>query len=405
MSSFAPIIYTRTKYSDYNLVLPASLQDKDVKKEVFSYIKDAVNNSEAAGHPRWILIKNTRYYLLGATLLSTEFFLEKADMAFMSRDNSGRGYCLFVGYLRQGVSADIILDIGMDSRVFLPAVECIKGYWESKSYKPPESHNMINLPTKMHKMKGSGSSVTHNLLQDDEINDKSEIVKVFPLNYKHDVWRKAVEHPKSTSLCTNFPSKSNNSFIKSKFANIVASVDDIRVLPRKNVRMRNSAISDVDLDGDSDGDRDTDPVTQNLREELKSLDDVDEFVEKKLGGMLKRHEERRISTESLEKNSVPNLSVSVSAAEDERITKALFNGANLECRWGVCASTLTYVKGVAMNDANQDDTNSNNFQVRELEDYGIYVEISKDKRVVKISETTMQKLMNIIEIIIKDTDK
>ena len=212
MYNWAEIIYGRTLEVDFRFLAAPDEDRKQLLTWAEPYVLESTCMPEKLpGRPRWLLMRNERFCLIGVTCMANELVAASLDTTLetMSRDNHSRLLYLFAGYIAytKDTTPDLelppyeSLDLRLFARIYQRVAEC----WDVKPY-DPKSREPINTHFQSVAVLDMVSrAVTHQteLHGRQGLNADPRFVGIFPDDAieRQRLWSLAATSEKPVSLC------------------------------------------------------------------------------------------------------------------------------------------------------------------------------------------------------------
>ncbi|BAQ63127.1 hypothetical protein GM3708_3533 (plasmid) [Geminocystis sp. NIES-3708] len=232
-----PVVYTRTYEVDFRFITLPNDFDLETKNWLESYISPSmrsVQTKNLSDHPRWVLVKNEQYCLVGVTCLVRDLISSSEENQEYTQDTCGRPVYGFFGYVCEMDNMFENDDFDIPSKImsnFESLFNYVKDEWFLKSYqinqRQTEESESIVIET---------NKQSHQLVYENNFQNQDEVVfeklnypnekttKLWNVKNNEKLWKSANNLNQNVSLCLNLANESD--LINSPFLN--ATVLDIQ---------------------------------------------------------------------------------------------------------------------------------------------------------------------------------
>lgn len=212
MCNWAEIIYGRTLEVDFRFLASPDEDRKQLLTWAEPYVLESTRMPEKLpGQPRWSVMHNERFCLIGVTCMANELAAASPDpiLETMSRDNHGRSLYLFVGYVAytKNPTADLELPPyeSLDLRLFAQIYQRVAKCWDVKPYDPKSREPISTNFQAVTALDRVSCAVTHHSEQHGKqgLNTNPSFIGIFPDDAieRQRLWSLAAKSEKPVSLC------------------------------------------------------------------------------------------------------------------------------------------------------------------------------------------------------------
>jgi len=259
-----PVVYTRTYEVDFRFITLPNDFDLETKNWLESYISPSmrsVQTKNLSEHPRWVLVKNEQYCLVGVTCLVRDLISSSEENQEYTQDTCGRPVYGFFGYVCEMDNMFENDDFDIPSKImsnFESLFNYVKDEWFLKSYqinqRQTEESESIVIET---------DKQSHQLVYENNFENQDEVVleklnylnqkttKLWNVKNNEKLWKSANNLNQNVSIILNLANESdliNSPFLNATVLDIQEDKELIINNQKKQIKLQNLGEIDNDLE-------------------------------------------------------------------------------------------------------------------------------------------------------------
>ncbi len=256
-----PVVYTRTYEVDFRFIALPNNFDLETKNWLESYISPSmrsVQTKNLSNHPRWVLVKNEQYCLVGVTCLIRDLISSSEENQEYTQDTFGRPVYGFFGYICEMDNIFKNDDFYIPSKI-MSNFECLVNYvkenWFLKSYQiyqrqsEQSEFTVEDINQQFDELVYENNS-EHKVFE--EINFKNKnTVKLWSIDNNDQLWKSACQINQNISLCLNLANQLdliNSPFLNGTVLDLQEDEEIIRNNQKKQITQENWCEIENDLE-------------------------------------------------------------------------------------------------------------------------------------------------------------
>ncbi|MTF40331.1 hypothetical protein [Cyanobacterium aponinum] len=256
-----PVVYTRTYEVDFRFIALPNNFDLETKNWLESYISPSmrsVQTKNLSNHPRWVLVKNEQYCLVGVTCLIRDLISSSEENQEYTQDTFGRPVYGFFGYICEMDNIFKNDDFYIPSKI-MSNFECLFNYvkenWFLKSYQiyqrqsEQSEFTVENINQQFDELVCENNS-EHKVFEEINFQNKNA-VKLWSIEKNDQLWRSACKINQNISLCLNLANQLdliNSPFLNGTVLDLQEDEEIIRNNQKKQITQENWCEIENDLE-------------------------------------------------------------------------------------------------------------------------------------------------------------